>query len=258
MMREIPCQKPYVRLCACILEDELKVWKQLIDRYDTAKTIAAALDSSNQPTIAPKKDAAHHQPSSQASAPVEASIKSDDEEFSDDNGKYSELVELLEQPLATINSYLNSSDLLAVQQSESEQQNIFGHKEPAAFIKFLEDTIVYIRKRISRLKKICYQQAAAESNITITTGNHRRKSSNNEDKTEEEARRWPRKAPYVNKVCCFSIVGKKRRGYYQHTGEARRKKRIAVGGGGQGGLPSSTRTKAPEKKVRFEEETTAV
>lgn len=257
-MREIPCQKPYVRLCACILEDELKVWKQLIDRYDTAKTIAAALDSSNQPTIAPKKDAAHHQPSSQASAPVEASIKSDDEEFSDDNGKYSELVELLEQPLATINSYLNSSDLLAVQQSESEQQNIFGHKEPDAFIKFLEETIVYIRKRISRLKKICYQQAAAESNITITTGNHRRKSSNNEDKTEEEARRWPRKAPYVNKVCCFSIVGKKRRGYYQHTGEARRKKRIAVGGGGQGGLPSSTRTKAPEKKVRFEEETTAV
>lgn len=257
-MREIPCQKPYVRLCACILEDELKVWKQLIDRYDTAKTIAAALDSSNQPTIAPKKDAAHHQPSSQASAPVEASIKSDDEEFSDDNGKYRELVELLEQPLATINSYLNSSDLLAVQQSESEQQNIFGHKEPDAFIKFLEETIVYIRKRISRLKKICYQQAAAESNITITTGNHRRKSSNNEDKTEEEARRWPRKAPYVNKVCCFSIVGKKRRGYYQHTGEARRKKRIAVGGGGQGGLPSSTRTKAPEKKVRFEEETTAV
>lgn len=257
-MREIPCQKPYVRLCACILEDELKVWKQLIDRYDTAKTIAAALDSSNQPTIAPKKDAAHHQPSSQASTPLEASIKSDDEEFSDDNGKYSELVELLEQPLATINSYLNSSDLLAVQQSESEQQNIFGHKEPDAFIKFLEETIVYIRKRISRLKKICYQQAAAESNITITTGNHRRKSSNNEDKTEEEARRWPRKAPYVNKVCCFSIVGKKRRGYYQHTGEARRKKRIAVGGGGQGGLPSSTRTKAPEKKVRFEEETTAV
>lgn len=256
-MREIPCQKPYVRLCACILEDELKVWKQLIDRYDTAKTIAAALDSSNQPTIAPKKDAAHHQPSSQASAPVEASIKSD-EEFSDDNGKYSELVELLEQPLATINSYLNSSDLLAVQQSESEQ-NIFGNKEPDTFIKFLEETIVYIRKRISRLKKICYQQAAAESNITITTGNHRRKSSsNNEDKTEEEARRWPRKAPYVNKVCCFSIVGKKRRGYYQHTGEARRKKRVAVGGGGQGGLPSSTRTKAPEKKVRFEEETTAV
>jgi len=254
-MREIPCQKPYVRLCACILEDELKVWKQLIDRYDTAKTIAAALDSSNQLRLHQKKDTAHHQPSSQAAAPVEASIKSD-EEFSDDNGKYSELVELLEQPLATINSYLNSSDLLAVQQSESEQ-NIFGNKEPDTFIKFLEETIVYIRKRISRLKKICYQQAAAESNITITTGNCR-KSSNNEDKTEEEVIRWPRKTPYVNKVCCFSIVGKKRRGYYQHTGEARRKKRVAVGGGGQGGLPSSTRTKAPEKKVRFEEETTAV